>query len=118
MLNKIDLVDDQHIDALRAQITADLPNFEHIFEISTVTKEGLQALSQQVMVALEAIWRDEEEDPDCREREQLIQRQMQEEGRAKIAELAQARKNAREGSKNANDEDDDDFDVDVEYVND
>jgi GTP-binding protein len=121
VLNKIDLLSDDDLADLLARVKVELPQYEHVYAISTVARLGLKPLSGNIMSCLEDIWLQEEEDPEALLKEQETQSAMQVEGRNSIAELAERRAAEKNNPSSESAEDgidDDDNDVEVEYVRD
>ncbi|PID54915.1 MAG: GTPase ObgE [Gammaproteobacteria bacterium] len=114
VLNKTDLLDDEALAKQRAAIIEALNWRGQVFEISAISGEGCERLAQAVMVRLEQLNEQEAADPALAQAEQDAQTRMQEEARARIAELAQRRRAAKAAAQD--DTDDDDSDVEVEYV--
>ncbi len=123
VLNKIDLLSDDDLADLLARVKIELPQYEHVYAISTVARLGLKPLSGNIMTHLEETWLQEEEDPEVLLKEQATQTAMQVEGRNSIAELAERRAAERgdqlsEDAEDGINNDDFDDDVKVEYVRD
>lgn len=120
VLNKTDLLDEEAVDEQR-QAVIDALNWQgQVFEISAISGEGCERLAQAMMVRLEQLNELEASDPALAQAEIDAQVRMQEEARARIAELAQRRKDAKAEAKAALEqegfEEDDDDAVEVEYV--
>lgn len=118
VLNKTDLVDDDQLAEVRESLIDDLGWEGKVFEISAVTGEGCDQLCQQIMQHMEERLERMEADPEFAEQEEQEQLQMQAEGRVRIDELAEQRRQQRKvDSEGASgDDDDDDHDVEVVYV--
>lgn len=117
ILNKTDLLDEEIVEAFREQVKVEFPQIEHIHCISTVTRQGLSELTQQLMLALEDIWQAEQEDEEAVQQEQRRQSQMQQESRDKIQQLNDERRAKRLAEKQGLDsKDDDDDSVEVVYT--
>jgi len=120
VLNKIDLLSEQELDALLERVRAALPEETSVYAISTATRTGLQPLCQTIMTTLEDIWQNERDDPEAVEAERHIQQQMQTQGRETIAALAQQRAEQRRqqrAEKDNRDNDDDDA-AEIVYLRD
>lgn len=116
LLNKIDLLDPEEADA-RCQAVIDALQWAGpVFRISALHRDGTAALSGRIMDHLEAIWEEESENPEVRERELEAQSQMAAEARERIEELREAMRAARLARGEDDDFNDDDYDVEVEYV--
>lgn len=120
VLNKTDLLDGEAV-AEQRQAVIDALNWQgQVFEISAISGEGCERLAQAMMVRLEQLNELEASDPALAQAETDAQVRMQEEARARIAELAQRRKDAKAEAKAALEqegfEEDDDDAVEVEYV--
>ena len=118
MLNKIDLLSDNELADFLARVKIELPQYEHVYAVSTVARLGLKPLSGSIMSCLEAIWLQEQEDPDALLKEQATQTAMQVEGRNSIAELAERRAAEKLHSSSEFSDDDDEHDVEIEYIKD
>jgi GTP-binding protein len=114
VLNKVDLISGQELELLRARLTDALDWRAPLYAISAATGEGTVRLCQDIMVHLEQRREAEAADPALAANEALIQQQMQEEARERLAALRASRKAA----VFPGDEDDDsgDTEVEVEYA--
>jgi len=117
LLNKIDLLPADEAEA-RCQAVIDSLNWTGpVFRISALQREGTAQLSGKIMDHLEAVWAEESENPEAKEREVVLQQQMAAEARERIEELRQALRAARLAQGDDDDDfNDDDYDVEVEYV--
>ncbi len=114
LLNKTDLLDDETL-AERRQAVIDTLGWEgRVYEISAISATGTDVVCGELMNYLEECWQAEAADPDLAQQEWDMQRAMQEEARARIAELRAARRKTADDDDD--EEDDDDYDVEVEYV--
>ncbi len=116
LLNKVDLLDADEADARCQAVIDELEWKGPVFRISALHRDGTAALSGRIMDHLEAIWEDEKENPEARERETELQNQMAQEARDRIEELRLAMREARLAAGEDDDFNDDDYDVEVEYV--
>ncbi len=117
LLNKIDLLPPDEVDARCDAVVKALDWTGPVFRISALQREGTAPLAGRIMDHLEAIWTEERDNPEAREREQQLQLQMAQEARERIEELRQAYRDARRARGEDDDDfNDDDYDVEVEYV--
>jgi GTPase len=116
LLNKVDLLDPEEADARCQAVIDELQWKGPVFRISALHREGTAALSGRIMDHLEAIWAEESENPEAREREVELQNQMATEARERIEELRIAMREARLAAGEDDDFNEDDYDVEVEYV--
>jgi len=114
VLNKIDMVDDEQLAAIRAAVISALDWSGPVHEIAAISGDGTERLCADLMVRLESLWEAETEDPEVAAAELGLQQQLQAEARERIALLRQ-RKRVKQGDDSEGD-DDDDYDVDVEYA--
>ena len=117
VLNKQDLLDEDTFAERKAAVLKALDWDGRVYCVSAIRSEGTDAMCGDLMTYLEEIAAAEHEDPALIEVEQALQRDMQQEARARIEAL---RAQHRPGNDAADDDqdddfDDDDFDVEVEY---
>lgn len=117
LLNKIDLLPPEDVDARCDAIVKELGWTGPVFRVSALHRDGTAELSGKIMDYLEAIWIEERENPEARERELELQNQMATEARERIEELREARRQARLAAGEDDDFNEDDYDVEVIYVN-
>ena len=118
LLNKIDLLPPDEVEA-RCQAVIDSLNWTGpVFRISALHRDGTTQLAGRIMDHLEAVWEEESENPEAREREMQLQLQMAQEARDRIEELREAHRAAKRalGEDDDDDFDEGDYDVEVEYV--
>lgn len=123
LLNKMDMVPPDMADELCNDIVARLEWTGPVFRTSGLTGENAKAVCYKLMDAIEEQRELEAENPELAEKEAAKRRQLEEEGRHKILELAEKRKAARRAALEAgqaleDDDDDwneDDYDVEFEY---
>jgi GTP-binding protein len=117
LLNKIDLLDPEEAERRCQAVIDELQWTGPVFRISALQRQGTEVLSGRMMDHLEAIWAEEKENPEVRDRELAMQEQMAQEARERIEELRLALHEARLARGEADDGyNDDDYDVEVEYV--
>lgn len=116
LLNKVDLLDPEEADARCKAIVDALQWTGPVFRISALHRDGTGPLAGKIMDHLEAIWEEEAENPEVREREVELQNQMAQEARERIEELREMHRQARLARGEDDDFNDDDYDVEVEYV--
>ena len=114
LLNKIDLLSPEEADARCDQVIKALNWTGPVFRISALKQEGTQQLAGKIMDHLEAIWMEEKENPDVRERETELQNQMAQEARDRIEELREIHRAAK--LARGEDFNDDDYDVETIYA--
>ena len=117
LLNKIDLLPPDEVDARCDAIVKELGWTGPVFRVSALHRDGTAELSGKIMDYLEEIWIEERENPEVRERELELQNQMATEARERIEELREARRQARLAAGEDDDFNEDDYDVEVIYVN-
>jgi len=120
VFNKTDLVNDEELAEVRERVIDALDWEGPVFEISAVTGKGCHELCGAIMKYMEDRQEALIEDPELAEREEAEQLQMQAEGRERIDQLTEERRNTRK-SEETEQEDDDDWnedDVEVVYVRD
>ena len=117
VLNKIDLVAPEDIDALIDDVREALAWEGRIFAISAASRQGTRELCEALMELISQYQRDLADNADMLEAEHQKQAQMEYEIRESTARARQLWRERR-SSEGSDDFDDDDFDVDVEYVRD
>lgn len=121
VLNKIDLIDEDTLQARREEIVAALAWQGPVYEISAVAGTQTAPLCGDLMTHLEHLMEQYQTDAVALEEEQAAQEQMQQEARERIATLNRARAEARHTAQHGSqdqvlDADEDaDGEVDVEY---
>lgn len=120
VLNKIDLVPGDELDARCDDIVARLGWEGRVFRTSGLTRDGAMEVAYRLMDAIDEQRLLESEDPALAEAEAEKRRQLEAEGREKIKQLAERRKAERRARMEGNIDDDDDwneddYDVEVEY---
>lgn len=121
VLNKIDMLDDDTLQERKAAVLAALDWQGPVYLISAIKGEGTEALCGDLMNYLEELREREAADPELAVADVALQHRMQEEARARIAELRAARGRGPDVDDSGDDADadgwnEDDYDVDVEYV--
>lgn len=117
VLNKVDLLPDDQREAVCQRIISELDWTGPVYETSAIAGQGTEILCQNIMNFIEekALQESENEEVARQEEEQLGQ--MEAEARARMRELAEARRFRRAAKKQADDdEDDDDHDVEIFYT--
>ncbi|MAA65196.1 MAG: GTPase ObgE [Alteromonadaceae bacterium] len=115
VFNKLDMLPEDERDAVCQGIVDELGWEGPVFQVSALSGEGTKALSQAVMRWIEQRAEEEAENAEVAEREAALRRKMDEESRAQIEALRQARRAARLDDSDL-DDDDDDYDVEVVYA--
>lgn len=115
VLNKTDLIPEEEREQHCQAIVDALGWQGPVFFTAAISKTGVEPICRQIMDYIDECSRLEAEKPELAEQELQRQLQMQAESRARIQQLAVARKAASAQQKN-NDDDDDDDDYDVEVV--
>jgi GTPase len=116
ILNKCDLVLEEELDEIAADITSRLEWQGPVHRISAVTGDGCQDLMYALMNAIEERRLREQEDGDYAEQQRRLRERLEEEAREKVQELKQQRRLAREAAEDDDDDfDDDDYDVEIIY---
>lgn len=113
VMNKTDLVDAEHLEAIKRSIVDALGWQDPLYCISAVTGEGCQSLMYDIMEHVAELRKRIEEDEDFRLEQEEEMRQIQQEGRESIENLAEMRRLQAEDEDD--DWDDDDYDVEVVY---
>lgn len=116
LLNKIDLLPPDEVEERCQQLVDKLGWTGPVFRLSALNREGTDVIAGRAMDHLEAIWTEERENPEAKEREQQLQQQMAQEARDKIEALREAWRAAKLARGEDDDFDDDDYGVEVEYV--
>ena len=121
VLNKIDQVPEDMRDELCDDIVKRLDWQGPVFRTSGLTGENAKSVCYKLMDAIDEQREYEAENPELAEKEAQKRRQLEDEGREKIRQLAEKRKAARRAAQEAGqalDDDDwneDDYEVEFEY---
>lgn len=121
VLNKMDLVPADMAEELCNDIVSRLGWTGPVFRTSGLTGDNAKSVCYRLMDAIEEQRELEAENPELADKEMAKRRQLEEEGREKIKQLAERRKAARLAAKEAGEEledddwNEDDYDVEVEY---
>ncbi len=119
VLNKADLLDSTEMDIRRERIKSELDWQGPCYEVSAVSRAGLDLLCQDLMVHLDELRIAEEEDPELLEKERADQISMQREARERIEALRRQKREAARAVRaveESDDDEDDDDDVEWEYA--
>jgi GTP-binding protein len=112
VLNKTDLIPENEREQHCQSIVEELAWQGPVFFTAAISKTGVEPICRQIMEYLDDCASKEAADPELAEQEAQRQVQMQAESRARIQQVAMARKAARQQQKN----NEDDFDDDVEVI--
>ncbi|WP_370979279.1 Obg family GTPase CgtA [Agaribacterium sp. ZY112] len=115
VLNKSDLMPEQELQAVVAEVVAALDWTGPVYTVSALAKLGTQELCADLLAYLEQRWLEERENEELAELERETQQRMQEEARARIEALRARRKQDHDAGDDE-DDDDDDYDVEVVYT--
>ncbi len=120
LLNKTDMLPADEVESVCASVVQRLQWKGPVYAISGLAAEGTSALCQALMVEIEKMCVREQEESEFAAHQEALRQQIQAEGRAKIAALAELRKAQRRASLEADAADDEDwnegdYDVDTEY---
>ena len=115
ILNKMDVLSEDDIAKVKADIVDVLNWTGPVYEISALSKVGTDKLCADLLAYLERCWADEREDPEKAALELAVQQRMQEEARERIAALRALRKTHKTAGGEQLDDDDDD-DVEIVYA--
>jgi GTP-binding protein len=127
VLNKLDMLPDEERAQRCAEVVEQLQWQGPVFQISAISGEGCERLSQAILDYLEQCWELESVDEEAMNRERELQSQMQQEARERIEELREQRRLSRhelddddqdDDDDDDDDDDGDDGDVEVVYVRD
>ena len=118
VLNKLDMLPDEEREQRCAEVVEQLQWQGPVFQISAISGEGCERLSQAILDYLEQCWELESVDEEAMNRERELQSQMQQEARERIEELREQRRLSRHELDDDDQDDDDDGDVEVVYVRD
>lgn len=113
VLNKTDLVDAEQLAEIKRSVVEALDWQGPLYCISAVSGEGTQELMYDIMEHVTEFRQCLEEDEDFRQQQEEEMRQIQQEGRESIENLAELRRLQAEDEDD--DFDDDDYDVEVVY---
>lgn len=118
VLNKLDMVPDDERDQRCEELIQAIGWSGPVYKVSALNKEGLEALTWDIMRWIEAKSEAEANDEELAQMEAGLKEAMQQEARVRLEEYKAARKKRRvEGDELDDDDfDDDDYDVEVEYA--
>lgn len=118
VLNKMDLLDESEQQAKKQAIIDALDWQGPVYNISAATGEGTKVLMYDIMQHIE-LHREQLQDPTFFKEQQQRLRQIQEEGRESMHQLALLRQEQQDSlDEDDDDYDDDDYDVEVVYTRD
>ena len=117
MVNKLDLLPPHEREQFLADLLEKIQWDGAVFGVSAASGEGTDVLCSHIMEYLEACAAREADDPDLVKQELAEQRAMQAEGRQRIVELRELRRDAAISDEDDGfDDEDDDHDVEVVYA--
>lgn len=120
ILNKIDQIPEEELNALCTHIVAELGWTGMVFRTSTLTGEGVEAVTFHLMNEIEREQELEEQNPEFAEEQRLRFERLEAEVRANTEEQKEAyramRKAQREGLQDDDEDDFDEDDVEVVYA--
>ena len=113
VLNKIDLLPAGEVEDACQKVVAELGWNGPVFKMSGLASEGTKALCAAIMDYIDEARQLEDAEPDLLERAEQRRLTIQAEARARIEDLAVARRRSRQ---QVSDDDDDDHDVEIVYA--
>lgn len=118
VLNKLDMVPEDERDQRCEELIKAIGWSGPVYKVSALNKEGLEALTWDIMRWIEAKSEAEANDEELAQMEAGLKEAMQQEARVRLEEYKAARKNRRAQGDDLDDDDfdDDDYDVEVEYA--
>ncbi|KZZ14173.1 GTPase ObgE [Oleiphilus sp. HI0079] len=119
VLNKLDMVPEEEREQRCDELVQALGWKEPVYRVSALNKEGLEALTWDIMRWIDAKAEAEANDEELAELEAGLKEAMQHEARVRLEEYKAARKTRRAQGEDLDDDDDfdeDDYDVEVEYA--
>tara|TARA_R110000787_G_scaffold33482_8_gene87694 strand:- start:6847 stop:8055 length:1209 start_codon:yes stop_codon:yes gene_type:complete len=116
VLNKVDLLSDQEVAAIRQSLLDALQWTGPVYQISALSGAGTNQLCEDIHAYLEHSKQREIEDPELLHQERAVQAQMQLEARQQIEKLRNERHATQGIVDDLNDDDDDDDDDDDEQM--
>ncbi|KZY67038.1 hypothetical protein A3737_34100 [Oleiphilus sp. HI0065] len=119
VLNKLDMVPEEEREQRCDELVQALGWKGPVYRVSALNKEGLEALTWDIMRWIDAKAEAEANDEELAELEAGLKEAMQHEARVRLEEYKAARKTRRAQGEDLDDDDDfdeDDYDVEVEYA--
>lgn len=116
VLNKIDLLPAGEVEDACQKVVAELGWNGPVFKMSGLASEGTKALCAAIMDYIDEARQLEDAEPDLLERAEQRRLTIQAEARARIEDLAVARRRSRQQVSDDDDDDDDDHDVEIVYA--
>lgn len=118
VLNKLDMVPEEERDQRCEELIKAIGWSGPVYKVSALNKEGLEALTWDIMRWIEAKSEAEANDEELAQMEAGLKEAMQQEARVRLEEYKAARKTRRAQGDDLDDDDfdDDDYDVEVEYA--
>lgn len=116
VLNKTDLISKEDLNQLIDRIKNELPRYSNVHCISTINRDGLSKLSNELMKELEIIWKNERENPNLVSNENIYSKKIQKETDISIKRLLELRKKQVKTSKSDQSDYLDDSDIEFEYT--
>lgn len=119
VLNKLDMVPEEEREQRCDELVQALGWKGPVYRVSALNKDGLEALTWDIMRWIDAKAEAEANDEELAELEAGLKEAMQHEARVRLEEYKAARKTRRaqgEGLDEDDDFDEDDYDVEVEYA--
>ncbi len=115
VLNKIDLLPPEEVQAVRKAVVKKLKWKGPVFEISALNRQGTDALVQAIMRYLEELSEKEKTDEAYATERANLLATLEEEARMKVQELKEIYREKKRAERESDDFDDDDYDIDVFY---
>ena len=119
VLNKLDMVPEEEREQRCSELVQALGWKGPVYRVSALNKEGLEALTWDIMRWIDEKAEAEANDEELADMEAGLKEAMQHEARVRLEEYKAARKNRRAQGEDLDDDDDfdeDDYDVEVEYA--
>lgn len=117
VINKTDLLQEDELNESVKRLVDGLCWKGQVYCVSAMSKQGTEQLCADLLTQLEQCWQEEREDEALAEQELNIQRRMQAEVRARIAELKALRREVRDNdSRDSKDDKGGDSDAEIIYA--
>lgn len=115
VFNKIDLVDSEHLQAVKQKVIEALQWEGPVYDISALTGKGTTQLCQAIMLSLDEIAARLKNDEQFALEAEAQFELLEHEARSKVQELKTIYKEKRQADKDREGSDDDDYDIEVVY---